>query len=210
MKTNTYIRLYLTPFFLERGIFHKRFVNKIKTHFIFTIFFFENRADCETKWKNIVEPGRPQMTIWHTRIACWISKATNTLSENAKTFVFPLQHWLHEHVEMFHYTNIACRVILHCTSFCIWSLCKTQTILNILCFVFSCLYLLLHHLYVLNDLCLGAFAELRKTTTSFSHVSTSVHQSVRSSVRPSVRPSACYNLVPIGQIFMKFRVFIFF
>ena len=32
-------------------------------------------------WKNIVEPGRPQMTIWRMRIACWIPKATNTHSE---------------------------------------------------------------------------------------------------------------------------------
>jgi len=30
--------------------------------------------------KNIVEPDRPQMTIWRMRIACWITKATDTLS----------------------------------------------------------------------------------------------------------------------------------
>ena len=29
-------------------------------------------------WKNIVEADRAQMTIWHMRIACWISKATDT------------------------------------------------------------------------------------------------------------------------------------
>jgi len=29
-------------------------------------------------WKNTVERGRPQMTIWCMRIACWITKATNT------------------------------------------------------------------------------------------------------------------------------------
>jgi len=28
--------------------------------------------------KNIVELGRPQMTIWRMRISCWIPKATNT------------------------------------------------------------------------------------------------------------------------------------
>ena len=27
---------------------------------------------------NIVERGRPEMTIWRMRIACWIPKATNT------------------------------------------------------------------------------------------------------------------------------------
>jgi len=32
-------------------------------------------------WKNIREPGRQQMAIWHTRIARWVPKATNTHSE---------------------------------------------------------------------------------------------------------------------------------
>jgi len=32
-------------------------------------------------WKNIVERGRAQMTIWRMRIACWIPKATNTHSK---------------------------------------------------------------------------------------------------------------------------------
>ena len=29
-------------------------------------------------WKNVVESGRPQMTIWRLRIACWITRATDT------------------------------------------------------------------------------------------------------------------------------------
>jgi hypothetical protein len=29
-------------------------------------------------WKNIVERGRQQMTIWRMRIACWVPKATNS------------------------------------------------------------------------------------------------------------------------------------
>jgi hypothetical protein len=39
-------------------------------------------------WKNIVEQDRPQMTIWHMRIACWISKATNIHSEYVILFAF--------------------------------------------------------------------------------------------------------------------------
>jgi len=46
-------------------------------HFMFSVFFFfENRAVYEIMWKNIVEWGWPQMTIWRMRIACWIPKAT--------------------------------------------------------------------------------------------------------------------------------------
>jgi len=31
-------------------------------------------------WKNIVEPDRPQMTIWRMRIACLINKAADPYS----------------------------------------------------------------------------------------------------------------------------------
>jgi len=43
--------------------------------------FFENRAVYEKMWKNIVEPGGPQMILWHIHVAWWIPKATNTQSE---------------------------------------------------------------------------------------------------------------------------------
>jgi len=52
------------------------------THFVFSIFFFENRAIYEIMWKNFVERGRPQMAIWRVRVACWITKATNTDTQN--------------------------------------------------------------------------------------------------------------------------------
>jgi hypothetical protein len=42
---------------------------------------FENRTVNEIMWKNIVEGGRTQMTIWLMRIACWIPKATNTFTQ---------------------------------------------------------------------------------------------------------------------------------
>ena len=48
------------------------------THFVFSNLFFPKIAPFMTMWKNIVERGRPQMTIWRMRIACWIPKATNT------------------------------------------------------------------------------------------------------------------------------------
>jgi hypothetical protein len=48
------------------------------THFVLTNVFFDKLAAYEKIWKNIVERGRSQMTIWHMRIACWTPKATNT------------------------------------------------------------------------------------------------------------------------------------
>ena len=46
--------------------------------------------------KNIVEPGRPHMTIWRIRFACWITKATDTLSEYVILISFHGQKWLRE------------------------------------------------------------------------------------------------------------------
>jgi hypothetical protein len=59
-------------------------------------FFFENRAVCEVTWKNIVQRGRPEITIWRMRIACWIPKATNTHSEFVMVIAFALQQWLQD------------------------------------------------------------------------------------------------------------------
>jgi len=38
-------------------------------------FFFESRAVYEIMWKNMVEPDRPQITIWRMHFACWLTKA---------------------------------------------------------------------------------------------------------------------------------------
>ena len=42
------------------------------------------------------------------RIACWITKATDTHSEYAINIGFPVQQWLHERSPMLRYTYIAC------------------------------------------------------------------------------------------------------
>jgi hypothetical protein len=57
-------------------------------------------------WKNIVEPDRPQMTIWRMRIACWITKATGTHSEYIVFIAFPRQQWIHKRASMLRYTYI--------------------------------------------------------------------------------------------------------
>jgi len=47
-------------------------------------------------WKNSVEQGRPQMTIWRMRITCCVTKATNTLTEYVKRTALPFPQLLHE------------------------------------------------------------------------------------------------------------------
>ena len=45
--------------------------------FMFNNFYFDNRAVYVIMWKNIVQQGRQQMSLWRMRITCWIRKATN-------------------------------------------------------------------------------------------------------------------------------------
>ena len=61
-------------------------------------------------WKNIVERGRPQVTVWRMRIACWITKATHTHTHTHSKYViltaFPRQQWLRERASL---------CVLYCT-----------------------------------------------------------------------------------------------
>jgi hypothetical protein len=61
---------------------------------MFSGFFFENRALYEKMLKNIVEGGRPQMTIWLMHFTCWIPKATDTHPQFVILIAFPIQQWL--------------------------------------------------------------------------------------------------------------------
>jgi hypothetical protein len=109
MKTYIYLILF-RPFLLRMKTIWGKFLFKIKTHIFCSItFIFKNRAVYEIMWKNIVERGRSQMTIWRIRIACWIPETTNTRSEYVILIVVPLQQWLYEHASKLCY--IAC--LLH-------------------------------------------------------------------------------------------------
>jgi hypothetical protein len=81
---------------------------------MFNNFFFlsfENR-DVYQMWKSIVERGRPQITIWRMRIACWIPNATVTHLEYTSIILiaFPVQQWLHERTSVLRYTYVDCLV----------------------------------------------------------------------------------------------------
>ena len=64
----------------------------------------------EIMWKNMVEPDRPQMTIWRMRIACWIIKGTDTHTEYVIFTAFPVQQWLKQRVSVLRYTYNDCLV----------------------------------------------------------------------------------------------------
>ena len=70
-------------------MFQTNVEDETKIHILYSVTFFENRAFCEIRWKNVTEPGRPQMTKWLMLIACWITKVTNINSEYAILIAFP-------------------------------------------------------------------------------------------------------------------------
>jgi len=96
MKTNIHFWSHVAHLYLQWEMFQTEVVEKIKTHILCSKFYFRKPCRlCDTV-KNIVERGRPQMTIRRMRIACWIPKATNTHSACEILIGFPLQQWLYE------------------------------------------------------------------------------------------------------------------
>ena len=111
MKTNTHFWSHAAQS-LEWKMFQTNDVKKIKIRILrsITSFFPENRAVREEMWKNIVEPGRPQTTIWRMCIVCLILKAINTHSEYVILVAFPLQQWSHERASMLRHSYTICLV----------------------------------------------------------------------------------------------------
>jgi hypothetical protein len=72
-----------------KNVSDKRCRENQNPHFVFgNIFFFEGRAVYEIMWKNTVERGRPQMTIWWLPITSWITKTADTHSGCVILIVF--------------------------------------------------------------------------------------------------------------------------
>jgi hypothetical protein len=69
-------------------MFQTNVVEKIKTHILCSN-ISPKIVPFEIMWKNTVQPDRQQMTIRRMRIACWVTKATDTHSE----YVIRLFHY---------------------------------------------------------------------------------------------------------------------
>jgi len=89
-----------------KNVSDKSYKENQNKHFMFKMFFPENRAVYEIMGENIVELGGSQMTIWRMSIAYWISKTTNTHSEYVITHSSSMTKWLCERASTFRYTCI--------------------------------------------------------------------------------------------------------
>jgi hypothetical protein len=94
-------------------MFETKSVEKIKIHILDLINVFANCAVYDIMWSDIVQPGRPQKTIWRMRNSYWIPKATNTHSEYVTFIAFPLQQCLHDRTSLLRYTYTTFLYRLH-------------------------------------------------------------------------------------------------
>ena len=76
-------------------------------------FFVENHAVYEIMWRNMAQPGRPQMATRRMRIAGWVTKATETYSEYVILLTLSLQQWLHELPSLY---AVRCTLYVQCLS----------------------------------------------------------------------------------------------
>jgi hypothetical protein len=64
----------------NKKYFIKNIVEELKTQILCSVPFFENLIDYEKMWKKYCSTGHAAVDNMILRIACWITKATNTHS----------------------------------------------------------------------------------------------------------------------------------
>jgi hypothetical protein len=84
--------------------------DKIKAHILFSATLFVPQFRL---WEKVEKYGTARQAtddniILGTRLACWVTKATDTHPEYAILIAFSLQPWLHERASMLRYTYTAC------------------------------------------------------------------------------------------------------
>jgi hypothetical protein len=90
-----------------------KILEKVRTRFMFHYFFSSTIVFFLTveKYGGVGQATDDNITR-RMRIACWITKATETHSEYVILIAFPLQQWLQERVSMLRYTYIVCLVLI--------------------------------------------------------------------------------------------------
>ena len=89
-------------------MFQTKLLEKIKEHTFYVQYIFSIHTAYAVMWKNDIDQGMPQMTIWSMCMKCWITKAKDTCSLFRIHIAFPLQLWLHERASELGYMYTAC------------------------------------------------------------------------------------------------------
>ena len=118
MQTDIHFWSYLAHFFWEWEMLQTNVVQKINTHFLFSMTVFRKSYRLWDNVENTGEPDRPAMTKWRVHISQLVTKATNTHSEYVIRIAFPLQQWLHERACKLRYTYCTVAVLCNCEGVC--------------------------------------------------------------------------------------------
>ena len=86
--------IYLASFSLEWEIFQTKVVEKIKTHVLLSINFFCRKSRLWDMWKNCCIGGQAtdDDLTRQMRFACWITKASDTHTQNIQYLLIVLWH----------------------------------------------------------------------------------------------------------------------
>ena len=165
MKTNKhFLIISRSVLFRMRNFSDKSFRKNEETSCVQWLFFSKIVPFFEIIWKNFLESGRPQMTVWRMRIACWITTATNTNTEYVILIALPLQQWLHTRASMLRFTFIVSPVA-YAFQIAVQQPAATRswTISNIICSVPA----------VTNDVASTGIGEFISVHLSSTHLSSS-------------------------------------
>jgi hypothetical protein len=111
MKTNIHFQSYFSQLFLEWKMFQTKVAEKLKIHILCPLTFV--RKSC-ILWNNVEKYCRAGQ-----RIACWVTKATNTYTVSVILIAFLLQKSLHGGSSMLRYTYFSCLVFSAVLAICL-------------------------------------------------------------------------------------------
>jgi hypothetical protein len=92
----------------QNEMFQAKRVKKSK-HILCSMTFFRKLYRLWDKVENVVRVGQAidDNIVWRMRVACWITKTTETHSKCVTIIAFPRQQWLRERATVLRYTYIA-------------------------------------------------------------------------------------------------------
>jgi hypothetical protein len=111
---------YLIELFWEWGTFWTKVVNKIRTHILSSVTFFQISCHLwDVEKCGRVREATNNNVIWRLCFACWTTKATHLHSEYEILTGFPWQQWLQKHILFCLYIHC-----LSCSLYLAFNVCK--------------------------------------------------------------------------------------
>ena len=96
-------------------MFHTKFIEKIKTRFVFDNFFlFENHAVCKIMLEKVLQNQTIHRSRYNAAHAHCMLNTLRYSSQYVTPIAFPLQQLLHERASMLRYTYMDCIVYRYC------------------------------------------------------------------------------------------------